>query len=73
MGAPVNDFMDGVKFTPRMLPILGVCYHQFASLANAERFARWAVERTRKKDRPCRVTVYRNDNGTGYEVRVANW
>lgn len=73
MGEPVNGFMDGVKFTTIRLPILGVTSYEFVMRSNAERFARWVVERTRTKDRPCRATIYRNDNGTGYEVRVSNW
>lgn len=61
------------KFHRGMLPILGVHYYDFASRSEAERFARWAVEYSRDWDHPCRATITRNELGTGYEVRVANW
>jgi hypothetical protein len=62
-----------MQFTDKMLPILGVMWHQFDTLPEAEAFAEWAESVTANAEHPCEAFINAADYGPGFEVRVRNW
>ena len=62
-----------MQFTRKMLPILGVMWHQFDTLAEAEAFANWAEAETANDEHPCEAFINSVDHGPGFEVKVRNW
>ena len=64
-------------FDRRMLPLLGVTWRRFATLADARRFAAWAERETRNDEYPCESFVAAADPDADpdqrFEVKVRNW
>ena len=63
-------------FSREMLPQLGVRWHWFATLKEAEAFAKWAERVTRNSQRPCEADINERDERPAnerFEVRVRNW
>jgi hypothetical protein len=68
-----RDLHPEVQFSLTMLPILGVTWHEFETLREAEAFAAWAESETADFEHPCEAFVTRTDHGTAFEVKVRNW
>lgn len=65
-----------MKFSRNELPLLGVTWRTFATLADAKRFAAFAERETRHDQYPCEAFVTvdeRNDHDKRFEVKVRNW
>jgi hypothetical protein len=65
-----------MNYSSRMLPILGVVWHQFPTQREAQRFADWAEWYTRRHEHPCKAFVaHRTElpEGSQWEVKVKNW
>lgn len=60
-------------FSRSMLPVLGVMWHQFASLPEAEAFAEWAEAETANDEHPCDAFISAVDHSAAFEVKVRNW
>ena len=64
------------KFNETMLPSLGVMWHWFPTLAQAQAFANWAERETRHRQYPCEAFVKVCDDHPEherFEVKVRNW
>lgn len=62
-----------MKFNRNMLPLLGVMWHQFDTLPEAEAFAAWAEAETAEEEHPCETFITYVDHSPAFEVKVRNW
>lgn len=62
-----------MHFDRNMLPTLGVMWHQFDTLAEAEAFAAWAEAETAGDQHPCEAFINSVDHSPAFEVKVRNW
>ena len=62
-----------MQFNDKMLPILGVMWHQFDTLIEAEAFAEWAEAVTANAEHPCEAFISAVDHSPTFEVKVRNW
>ena len=65
-----------MQFDRNMLPILGVMWHYFEHLSDAEAFADWAEAETRNEQHPCETYLSQDDlrpRDSRFEVMVRNW
>jgi hypothetical protein len=65
-----------MTFSRNDLPLLGVTWRKFPTLADAKRFASFAERETRHDEYPCEAFVNvdeRNEPGERFEVKVRNW
>jgi hypothetical protein len=67
-----RDLHPEFRFSLTMLPILGVMWHEFDTLREAEAFAAWAEAETADFEHPCEAFITSGD-GTTFEVKVRNW
>lgn len=68
-----RDLHPEFKFSLTMLPILGVTWHEFDTLPEAEAFAAWAEAETAEDEHPCEAFISRVDHSPAFEVKVRNW
>ena len=65
-----------MQFSHKMLPILGVQWHYFEHLSDAQAFADWAEAETQHDQRPCDAYISQDDlrpSAERFEVMVRNW
>ena len=68
--------MSAHNFTHDMLPQLGVRWHWFPTLKDAEAFEKWVKRETKYWCHPCEVLISEVDDRPAherFEVRVKNW
>jgi hypothetical protein len=64
------------EFTFDQLPTLGVKWERFGTMAQAQKFARWAERATRRWEYPCEAYVTERvdlPQADRFEVCVRNW
>jgi hypothetical protein len=64
------------EFNRNMLPCVGVVWHYFPTMDEAQSFANWAEDETADDEWPCEAFVMRDDDrpdAERWEVKVRNW
>ena len=65
-----------MAFNRDMLPCVGVIWHYFPTMKEAQSFAKWAESETENDQFPCEAFVMRDDDRPDderWEVKVRNW